>query len=118
MVQWTISSGERRELGRAARQSRSHRGDGMKVWMTYNAKCGTARNVLELLRARGIEPTLREYLKEPLTADEITALAKKMKAPLRDLVRWKQKDEVAAAGIKEDSADVALLKAMVKYPVL
>ena len=90
----------------------------MKFWMTHNPKCETSRNVLAILRDRGIEPVIREYLKEPLTADEITALAKKMKAPLRDLVRWKQKDEVAAAGISEGSSDAALLKAMVKYPVL
>jgi arsenate reductase len=90
----------------------------MKVWMTHNPKCETSRNVLAILRDKGIEPTIREYLKEPLTKDELTALAKKMKAPLRELVRWKQKDEVAAAGISEDSSDAALLKAMVKYPVL
>ena len=90
----------------------------MKVWMTHNPKCETSRNVLAILQKKGIEPTIREYLKEPLTKDELTALAKKMRAPLRDLVRWKQKDEVAAAGIGEDSSDAALLKAMVKYPVL
>ena len=90
----------------------------MKVWMTHNPKCETSRNVLAILRDKGIEPTIREYLKEPLSKDEIAALAKKMKAPLRDLVRWKQKDEVAAAKISEDSSDAALLKAMEKFPVL
>ena len=90
----------------------------MKAWMTHNPKCETSRNVLAILRDRGIEPEIREYLKEPLTRDEITALAKKMKAPLRELVRWKQKDEVAAAKISAASSDDALLKAMAKFPVL
>jgi arsenate reductase len=86
--------------------------------MTHNPKCETSRNVLAIIRDKGIEPTIREYLKEPLSKDEISALAKKMKAPLRDLVRWKQKEEVAAAKINEDSSDAALLKAMEKFPVL
>lgn len=90
----------------------------MKVWMTHNPKCETSRNVLAILRDKGIEPVIREYLKEPLSKDEIAALAKKMKVPLRDLVRWKQKDEVAAAKISTDSSDAVLLKAMEKFPVL
>jgi arsenate reductase len=90
----------------------------MKAWMTYNPKCGTARNVLEMIRAKGIEPTLREYLKDPLSKEELTALAKKAKVPLKDLVRWKEKDEVAAAKISEASSDAALLKALEKFPIL
>jgi hypothetical protein len=45
-------------------------------------------------------------------------LVKEMGVPMRDVVRWKQKEEVAAAGIGEDSDDDALLDAMVKFPVL
>jgi len=33
-------------------------------------------------------------------------------------VRWKQKDEVAAAGISESSSDETLLAAMAKFPIL
>jgi arsenate reductase len=90
----------------------------MKVTIYHNPKCSTSRNVLDILRQRGIEPTIREYLKEPLSKEEIVALAKKAKVPIRELVRWKQKDEVAAAGISESSSDAALLNAMVKQPVL
>ena len=45
---------------------RRWRDEAMKAWMTYNPACGTARNVLALVRARGIEPEIREYLKQPL----------------------------------------------------
>ena len=41
-----------------------------------------------------------------------------MGVPVKDVVRWKQKDEIAAAGIGESSSDEALLAAMAKYPVL
>lgn len=57
----------------------------------HNPACGTSRNTLELLRARGIEPRIVEYLKSPLTHDELKALLKKMKAGARDLLRSKEK---------------------------
>lgn len=90
----------------------------MKVWMTYNPNCGTARNVLALLRERGIEPEIREYLKQPLTRAELAALVSEMGVPARVIVRWKQTQEIAAAGISEASTDAALLDAMAAHPVL
>lgn len=90
----------------------------MKAWMTHNPKCETSRNVLAILRAHGIEPEIREYLKEPLTRAEIAALIAEMGVPAKDVVRWKQKEEVAQAGISEASPDVALIRAMAEHPVL
>jgi len=90
----------------------------MKAWMTYNPACGTARNVLATLRGRGIEPQIREYLKQPLTRAEITDLVAQMGGKLSDVVRWKQEAEVAAAGITPASGDAALLDALVAHPVL
>jgi arsenate reductase len=88
----------------------------MKVTMTYNPACGTARNVLALLREKGIEPQIIEYLKTPLSGDEITALVSKMNVNLRDLVRTKEK---LYAELKLDQAnDDTLLAAMVAHPVL
>jgi len=90
----------------------------MNAWMTHNPACGTSRNVLAALRARGIEPEIREYLIEPLTRAEIAALVKEMGVPAKALVRWKQTDEVAAAGISEASPEAALIQAMADHPVL
>lgn len=88
----------------------------MKISMTYNPACGTARNVLALLRERGIEPTIIEYLKTPLTKDAIAALVKQMGVPVRDVVRTK---EVLYSELKLESAgDDQLLAAMAKHPVL
>jgi arsenate reductase (glutaredoxin) len=88
----------------------------MKVSMTYNASCGTARNVLALLRERGIEPETIEYLKTPLTGDQIMALVKEMKVPLRDAVRTK---ESLYSDLKlEKVDDDTLLAAMVMHPIL
>lgn len=90
----------------------------MKAWMTYNPNCGTARNVLAILREKGVAPDIREYLKEPLSRDEIAALVQQMGVPVRDVLRWKEKDTVAEAGITPDSPDAALLDALAAHPVL
>jgi arsenate reductase (glutaredoxin) len=88
----------------------------MKVTMTHNPACGTSRNVLALLRQRGIEPTIIEYLKTPLSRDEIAALVKQMKVPVRAVVRKKEAlySELKLADVDDDT----LLEAMVMHPVL
>jgi arsenate reductase len=90
----------------------------MHAWMTHNPKCETSRKVLAILRDHGIAPEIREYLKDPLTRAELAALFAEMGVPVCDVVRWKQKEEAAAAGIHENSSDAALLDAMARYPVL
>jgi arsenate reductase len=80
--------------------------------------CGTSRGALGIIRERGIEPTIIEYLKTPLTKDQLKALIARMGVAVKDVVRWKQKDEVAQAGISESSSDEALLAAMAKFPIL
>src|SRR5581483_4910699 len=90
----------------------------MKVTLYHNPKCGTSRNVLDIIRAKGIEPTIVEYLKTPLSKAELAALIKKMGVPVKDVVRWKEKDTLAEAGIREDSSDAKLLDAMARHPIL
>jgi arsenate reductase len=90
----------------------------MSVTIYHNPNCGTSRGALAIIRERGIEPTIIEYLKTPLSKDQLKALIAKMGVAVKDVVRWKQKDEVAAAGIGESSSDEALLDAMVKFPIL
>ena len=90
----------------------------MSVTIYHNPLCGTSRGALGIIRERGIEPTIIEYLKTPLSKDQLRALIAKMGVAVKDVVRWKQKDEVAAAGISENSSDEALLAAMAKFPIL
>jgi arsenate reductase (glutaredoxin) len=90
----------------------------MTVTIYHNPLCGTSRGALCIIREKGIEPTVIEYLKTPLSKDQLKALIARMGVPVKDVVRWKQKDEVAAAGISEASSDDALLDAMVRFPIL
>jgi arsenate reductase (glutaredoxin) len=88
----------------------------MKISMTYNPACGTARNVLALLRERGIEPQIIEYLKTPLNRSQIAQLVKQMGVPVRDVVRTK---EPLYAKLKlADADDDTLMAAMATHPIL
>ena len=90
----------------------------MSVTIYHNAMCGTSRGALGIIREKGIEPTVIEYLKTPLSKDQLKALVARMGVPVKDVVRWKEKDAVAQAGISETSSDDALLAAMAKFPIL
>ena len=90
----------------------------MKVTIYHNPKCSTSRNALQIIRDKGIEPTIIEYLKTPLNKAELKALIAKMGVGVKDVVRWKEKDTVAETGIDPESSDSKLLDAMVKHPIL
>lgn len=89
----------------------------MAVTIYHNPACSNSRQALSLIRERGIEPLIIEYLKTPQSADQLRALVAQMGVPVKDVVRFKQA-EAAEADISESSSDEALLAAMAKYPVL
>ena len=90
----------------------------MNVTIYHNPKCETSRNVLAIIREKGMEPTTIEYLKTPLAQHELRHLIDQMKVPVRDVVRWKQTTEVASSGIGETADDDAMLAAMAAHPIL
>jgi|SRR6185437_2318916 len=55
----------------------------MSVTIYHNPLCGTSRGALAIIRERGIEPTVIEYLKTPLSADQLKALIAKMGCRLK-----------------------------------
>ncbi len=57
------------------------------VVIYHNPRCSKSRTALELLRKRGIEPRVIEYLKTPPTRDELDALVRKLGIPAEQLVR-------------------------------
>ena len=59
------------------------------VTIYHNPKCGTSRNVLALIRATGIEPTIIEYLNNPPTREQLVQLLADMGISVRELLREK-----------------------------
>ena len=88
----------------------------MPVTMYHNPRCNTSRKTLALLREKGVEPTIIEYLKSPYTAAQLKQLLGQLKMPASKLVR---KKEAAAAGIDPAAlSEDALIEAMAENPII
>jgi len=88
----------------------------MTVTIHHNPGCSNSRGALEIMRAQGIEPVIVEYLKTPLSKDELLVLVKKLDVPLREIVRTK---EAIYVELKlENASDDALLDAVAAHPIL
>ena len=88
----------------------------MPVRIYHNPRCNTSRHTLALLRQKGIEPEIVEYLKTPYTAAQLQRLLGQLGMPAKALVRRK---EAAAAGIDLGKlSEEALIAAMVKNPII
>src|SRR5229473_3247436 len=70
------------------------KGYAMPVRIYHNPRCHTSRKTLALLREKGIEPEVVEYLKTPYSAAGLRALLGQLGMPARALLR---KKEAAAA---------------------
>jgi arsenate reductase len=90
----------------------------MTVTVYHNPKCGTSRNVLEMVRASGVEPEVVEYLKTGWTADQLTDLAARTGEGLKGLLRERGTTAGERGLTADDVSDAALLAAMVEDPVL
>jgi len=90
----------------------------MSTTIWHNPKCGTSNKVLGMLRAKGIEPTVVEYLKTPPSGTEIKAALKEMGLKPRDLLRRKGTpyDELKMDNPKLSDAEI--VAAMVAHPLL
>ena len=88
----------------------------MPVRIYHNPRCNTSRKTLALLRDKGVEPEIVEYLKTPDTAAQLKTLLGQMNLPAKAVVR---KKEAAAAGIDPNKlSEAELIDAMVKNPIL
>lgn len=90
----------------------------MTVTIWHNPNCGTSRKVLEIIRSRGVEPKIVDYVKEPPGAAAIEAALKAMGLAPRDLLRRRGTpyDEL---GLDDATlSDAALIEAMHAHPIL
>ena len=88
----------------------------MAVTMYHNPRCNTSRKTLALLREKGVEPFIIEYLKTPPSAPELKKILGQLKMPAAKLVR---KKEAAVVGIDPKAlSEDALIAAMVKNPII
>jgi arsenate reductase len=88
------------------------------VTIYHNPRCGTSRNALALIRERGIEPTVIEYLQTPPGREALIALLAATGEPVIHAVRTK---EAVFAELKLDTlgvTDAQLIDAILQHPIL
>ncbi len=91
----------------------------MSIIIWHNPRCSTSRKTLAILRDRGIEPEIRDYLKVPPSAAELKAVVTKLGKPAAALIRRKEKAALKEAGLDAGSPTEAdYIAAMVRFPVL
>ena len=90
----------------------------MTVTIYHNPRCSKSRQTLELLRSRGLEPDIVEYLKTPPGKSELSGILALLGMGPRELMRKKETEYKAngldGAGLSDDQ----LLDALLEHPVL
>ena len=90
-----------------------------QVTIIHNPRCSKSRQTLALLEENGITPNVIEYLKTPLSLDEIKSIFKKLNVEsVRHMMRTKEAEYKEAKLMDADVDDHALLQAMVTTPKL
>lgn len=88
------------------------------VTIYHNPNCGTSRNTLALLREKGLEPKVVEYVKAGWTAEQLRGLLKQMGVSARDVLRVRGTRAEELGLTKPGASEEALIAAMVADPIL
>lgn len=90
----------------------------MPVTIYHNPRCSKSRETLALLQSKSIEPTIVEYLKTPLSAEQIKTIISQLGfSSAQELMRTKE-DEYKALNLKQETNEENLIDAMVQQPKL
>ncbi len=92
--------------------------DRFPVVIFHNPNCGTSRNTLALLREKGLEPTVVEYLKAGWTRAELERLLGRMGKRPRDILRVRGTPAEELGLTAPAASDAAILQAMTEHPIL
>ena len=89
----------------------------MKEFIIYhNPRCSKSRQTLQLLREEGIEPTIVEYLKTPLTKEQLRNISQLLGLRPKDFVRKSEsdfKDNDLSKSLEDDDKTI---DAMLLFP--
>ena len=82
----------------------------------HNPRCSKSRQTLQILRDKGIEPSIVEYLKTPLKKEELKKISTSLGLRPKEFVRKNESDfrDKGLTGNLED--DEKMIKAMAAYP--
>lgn len=81
----------------------------------HNPRCSKSRKALELLKERGVDIEIVEYLKTPLDAKQLRDLHARLGLDAHAMVRTK-KPEYAESGLSANSTAEEIFVAIAKTP--
>lgn len=90
----------------------------MTITIYHNPKCTTSNNVLNMIRAKGVEPVVIEYLKTPPSRAKLKAMLAAMNFTPRDILRSSGTPYDELNLDNKDLSDEAILDAIEAHPIL
>ena len=89
-----------------------------EVTIYHNPNCGTSRSTLALLREKGVEPAVVEYVKAGWTKAQLQDLLARMDVRAHDILRVRGTNADALGLTDPGVSDEALIAAMIIEPIL
>ena len=83
------------------------------IW--HNPRCSKSRLTLSLLEEQGIEPTVRQYLDDAPSTDELRIVINQLDMTPWDLLRRGEK-VFKELDLTKESSDAAIISAMTENP--
>ncbi|MBR8456139.1 arsenate reductase (glutaredoxin) [Burkholderia dolosa] len=93
----------------------------MMITIYHNPRCSKSRETLaliETLNTAGEPLNVVEYLKTPLTIEELQALHRQLGRPVRDMLRDGEEPYNALDLAREDLTDADAYQAIASHPIL
>ena len=90
----------------------------MTVTLWHNPRCSKSRQALELLRKKGVEPAIREYLKDPPSKAEVETLIDLVGGDAAELIRDGEPEFKTLGKKKADLGKADIAKAIARHPIL
>ncbi|MFI5030711.1 MAG: arsenate reductase (glutaredoxin) [Reyranellales bacterium] len=90
----------------------------MTVTIWHNPRCSKSRQTLELLNKKGVEPTIREYLKEPPSKAEVETLIDMVGGDPGELLREGEAEFKALGRKKAEMSKADIAKTIAAHPIL
>ena len=88
------------------------------VTIYHNPNCGTSRNTLALLREKGVEPKVVEYVKAGWTKEQLQDLLQRMGVGAHDILRVRGTNAEELGLTDPSVSDDAIIAAMIIEPIL
>ena len=90
----------------------------MTVTIYHNPRCSKSRQTLALLEQEGIKATIRQYLNDVPSFDELTKILEMLGVEPRDLMRKKEAEYIENKLSDTNLTRDQLINAMIKHPKL